>query len=98
MTPAAASEYGSTLVRPGYFAYCSESLVMAAGMRRAAGRSDRSESTPRSMYRASSRLQLKQPTSAGSSRTNWGAMITVLSWTTRIPGRRISNRRSSLSK
>lgn len=98
MTPAAASEYGSTLVRPGYVAYCLASWATLPVMRRAAGRSDTSESTPRSMYRASSRLLLKQPTSAGWARTNCGAMASVVSCTTRTPGRLRSNFPRTLSK
>ncbi len=56
MTDAAITEYGRTLVRPGYVAYWSTSSCTCGRMRSASGMSERSLSAPRSMKRAISML------------------------------------------
>ncbi|MBA8806718.1 hypothetical protein FHX71_000660 [Promicromonospora sukumoe] len=56
MTDSAATENGSTLVRPGNVAYWSASCCTSGRMRPASGMSERSLSAPRSMKRAISML------------------------------------------
>ena len=56
MTDSAATEYGSTLVRPGYDGSWSTSSCTSGRIRSASGMSERSESAPRSWKRAISML------------------------------------------